>query len=320
MNQLCKCRNVFNFLLGLILFVSFAVGVQSRPIPVLSQRVTDEANLITESSQKEWETILENHERLTTDQVAVLIIPSLEGEILEEYSLKVVESWKLGTKAKDNGVLVLLALEDREVRIEVGYGLEGVLTDVYCNRVIRDTMIPYFKEERYEEGLYFGLKEILKVLETGETPAEPTVWESFKSFNGVALNGEIPLLLGLFMSFLFVGMIFLFAFITAFHKEDNSYSSFVFLLIFFQWIPTMFLGFYGWIICNLIYIFGFTFVRFSRTRIGWVRKLSKKVSDNVIFNGGSGGSSGGWSSGGGSSGGFSGGGGSFGGGGSSGSW
>lgn len=300
------------FLLHLIPF-----GLDAKEIPRLERRVTWEQGTISKTSAEVWETILKEHEEKTTNQIAILIIRSLEGEILEEYSLKVAEEWKLGQKNLDNGVLIVLSIDDRKVRIEVGYGLEGILTDVYCHRVIQKFMIPHFKSGEYEEGVSAGLNDLLSTLDTGITPEEPSLWEEFQSFRGIgAKDGWHLYLIGL----VFVGIILLFATILAFHKEDNSIWSFFFLLIFFQWVPSIFYGYYGWLVCNFIYIFGFLFVRLTRERIVWVKMISDKISDSVVYSTGS--SSGGsWSSGGGSSsGGFSGGGGSFGGGGSSGSW
>lgn len=295
-----------------------SLEIFAKEIPALKRRVTWEPGTITSADAEIWDLSLKEHEEKTTDQIAILVVRSLEGEILEEYSLKVAEEWKLGQKNQDNGVLILLSIEDRKVRIEVGYGLEGILTDAYCNRMIQNTMIPHFKSGNYEEGITAGLKEILTTLDTGVTPQEPTLWEQFQSFRGIgAKEGWHLYLIGL----IFVGIIFLFATILAFHKEDNSFWVFFFLLVFFQWVPSIFYGFYGWFFCNSIYIIGFPFVRLTRNRISWVKAISDKISNSVVYSSGSS-SGGGWSSGGGSSssGGFSGGGGSFGGGGSSGSW
>ncbi|MCW7470849.1 TPM domain-containing protein [Leptospira kanakyensis] len=301
----------FLLLLGMVSLEVFA-----KEIPILERRVTWEEGTISQTDADNWERALEEHEGKTSNQVAILVIRSLEGEILEEYSLKVAEEWKLGQKNKDNGVLILLSMDDRKVRIEVGYGLEGILTDAYCNRVIQKTMIPHFKSGEYETGISTGLGEILSTLDTGVTPEEPSLWQQFQSFRGIgAEQGWHLYLIGL----IFVGIIFLFAFISAFHQSDSSVSIFFFLLIFFQWVPSIFYGFYGWVVCNFIYIFGFILVRLTRDKVSFVKSLSDKVTDSVIYSSGSS-SGGGWSSGGGSSGGFSGGGGSFGGGGSSGSW
>ncbi|WP_411821430.1 TPM domain-containing protein [Leptospira sp. 'Mane'] len=269
--------------------------------------------------KEKMEGILAEHEKQTTNQIAILAVQYLDGENLEEYGIKVAEKWMLGQKGKDNGVLVLLAVGDRKVRIEVGYGLEGTLTDVYCSRVIKNTMIPLFKEGNYEEGLEKGILQIIRILETGEVPTEPTLWDNFKGYRGVGEEqGFFLYILGL----VFVGIIFTFAFIAAFHKEIKGVGLFFFLLVFFQWIPTVFYGFWGWVVCNGIYLIGFPIIRLTRNWLPGIKDLSDRVTGNVSYNEGGGGGFSGSSSDSsfGSSGGFSSGGGSFGGGGSSGSW
>ena len=106
--------------------------------------------------------------------MVLLTIPTLEGEPLEEYSHRVATTWKLGQKGKDNGVLLLVVPGDRKIRIEVGYGLEGVLTDLKASRIIRNEIVPLFKANRYSEGIANGLRAILKTLEGGYTPPERT--------------------------------------------------------------------------------------------------------------------------------------------------
>ncbi|WP_246047465.1 TPM domain-containing protein [Leptospira ilyithenensis] len=299
-----------------ILFTLFFSSIVAKEIPNLVRRVTAEPGILSSAFQEKMEGILADHEKKSTNQIAILAIHSLEGENPEEYGIKVAEEWALGQKGKDNGVLILLSLDDRKVRIEVGYGLEGTLTDVYCNRVIQNTMVPFFRDGNYEEGLEKGIFEIIRVLETGEVPAEPTAWDKFRKFRGIGeKEGFFLYILGI----LFVSIIFIFAFIGAFHRDIKGVGLFFFLLIFFQWLPTMFYGFWGWAVCNVIYLIGFPFIRLTRNRFSGIKRLSDKVTGNIYYSEGSGG----WSSGGSGSsrgGGFSGGGGSFGGGGSSGSW
>ncbi|HNI89138.1 MAG TPA: TPM domain-containing protein, partial [Leptospiraceae bacterium] len=107
-------------------------------VPYLSGRVVDEAGILSEETKSSLEKKLIEQEKKTSNQLVVLTIPSLEGEVLEDYSIKVATTWKLGQKGKDNGVLLLIAKDDRKLRIEVGYGLEGTLTDVMCSRIIRN--------------------------------------------------------------------------------------------------------------------------------------------------------------------------------------
>ncbi|MDF3819922.1 TPM domain-containing protein [Leptospira sp. 96542] len=297
-----------------------ARDLSAKEIPKLIARVMDEPGLVSKAVSSNWEILMRDHEEKTSDQIVIYIVQSLDGEILEDYSLRLVENWKLGTKKKDNGLLIFFALEERKVRIEVGYGLEEILTDVYCNRIIQRTMVPLFKEGRYEEGLQLALTEILSVLESGKPPKEPNLWEEILNFQGAGEPGSDRIRF-IFFGIPFVLMLFLFAFLYSFHQEITGFSMFVFILIFFQWVPTIFYGFWGWALCNFIYIFGVIFIRLTRNKIQILKKISEAVTANVTYTESSGGSASSWNSGGSSSGGgFRGGGGSFGGGGASGSW
>jgi len=126
--------------------------------------VHDEANILSPSTKTLLESILKAERDSTSNQIAVLIIPSLDGESLEDYSLKVSEKWQLGQKSKDNGVLLLIALNDRQVRIETGYGLEGVLTDALSSRINRNEIAPHFRQGNYDEGVKSGVIAIIRAI------------------------------------------------------------------------------------------------------------------------------------------------------------
>jgi uncharacterized protein len=126
--------------------------------------VHDEANILSESTEASLESMIRVHRDSTSNQIGVLTIPSLQGEILEEYSMKVVEKWVPGQKEKDNGVLVLIVVDDRKIRIEVGYGLEGVLTDALSSRIHRNEMTPYFRQGDYDSGVKAGVAAIIKAI------------------------------------------------------------------------------------------------------------------------------------------------------------
>ena len=119
--------------------------------------VHDEANVLSPSTKTLLESVLKAERDSTSNQIAVLIIPSLEGEPLEGYSLRVSEQWRLGQESKDNGVLLLIAINDREIRIEAGYGLEGVLTDALSSRINRNEIAPNFRQGNYDEGVKAGV-------------------------------------------------------------------------------------------------------------------------------------------------------------------
>ena len=109
-------------------------ALAQKPVPPLTGRVVDLADILSPETERTVEALLAEHEAATSNQVAVLTIPSLDGEPLEDYSLRVARAWQLGTSEFDNGVLLLIAYRDRKIRIEVGYGLEGVIPDAIAKR------------------------------------------------------------------------------------------------------------------------------------------------------------------------------------------
>src|SRR5512144_1119145 len=141
-------------------------------VPALTGRIVDLARVLPAQDADQLAAQLKAHEEKTGNQVAVLILPSLEGESLEEYSHRVATTWKLGQKGTDNGVLLLIALKERKLRIEVGYGLEGTLTDLRSARIIRQEMVPRFKAGDVPGGVRAGTEAILKTIEGTYRPAD----------------------------------------------------------------------------------------------------------------------------------------------------
>lgn len=137
----------------------------SLPAPPLKGYVNDEAGLLTARQSSTLESMLRAYQEKTTNQVVLLTIPSLEGDSIEEFSMRVAEQWKIGQKGKDNGVILLVALRDRKSRIEVGYGLEGVLTDALSSRILRQVVSPAFRQGNYFGGIAGGLEAILQATE-----------------------------------------------------------------------------------------------------------------------------------------------------------
>lgn len=135
-------------LIGQLLFSS---------VPQLKDRVTDYAGVLSTQEKMELETYLFSIEKNTSAQVALLIVKTLEGLSLDQYSIAVVEKWKLGQKGRDNGILILMSMKERKVRIEVGYGLEGIITDLKAGYIIQKEMIPYFKKDDFYMGTYKGV-------------------------------------------------------------------------------------------------------------------------------------------------------------------
>ena len=139
-------------------------------VPRLTGRVVDNAKMLSGSHEQRITAALQNLEQAPKGaQMAVLTIPSLKGDSLDLFSMRVVESWKLGKKDTDNGLLLLISRDDRKMRLETAYGLEGRLTDARCGDIIR-SMGPYFKEQRFGDGILFAIGQVQLHL-TGSTPA-----------------------------------------------------------------------------------------------------------------------------------------------------
>ena len=278
-----------------LLFVAGWVAAQTlQPIPALSSRVTDLTATLSADQRSSLEEKLAAFERQKGAQVAVLIVPTVKPETIPEYALRVVESWKLGRKGVDDGVLLLIAKEDRKLRIEVGYGLEGALNDATAKRIISETISPRFKQGDFYGGIESGLETMLKVI-GGESLPEPEQQRDAKnSDDGL----DTLLLVGFVLVFVVGGIV---------------------RAIFGRFLAAGIIGGVVGIVASLLLS-----SMLIAIVVGVIAFLVSLF--NGMGGGGGRGGGGGWSSGasswGGSSGGggFSGGGGSFGGGGASGDW
>jgi len=130
-------------------------------VPQLTGRVNDYARLLSPEASARLEQRLAGFERETSNQVVLLTIPSLQGDVMEQFAVRVAEQWKPGQKGKDNGVLVILAKAEHKVRIEVGMGLQGVLPDITASHIIRDVMRPHLKDGNFDQGITAGVDAIL---------------------------------------------------------------------------------------------------------------------------------------------------------------
>ena len=136
------------FLLSVCLRYVSALEVPEHP----EGRITDFTHTLSASEISHLDQKLAEYEKQTTNQIAVLMISSLEGDNLEDYSIRLADKWKIGQKGKDNGVIILIVKNDRKLRIEVGYGLEGVLPDGLAGSIIRDEIAPLFRKDQFFEG------------------------------------------------------------------------------------------------------------------------------------------------------------------------
>jgi uncharacterized protein len=141
------------------------------PVPPLSARVTDLTQTLSVAEQQALEAKLTAFGQKMGGQFVVLMVPTTQPEPIETYSLRVAEAWKIGRKGQDNGLLLVVAKNDRKLRFEVGYGYEGVLPDVVARRIIGDDIAPKFREGKYAEGINAGVDRAIAVIEKGEPPA-----------------------------------------------------------------------------------------------------------------------------------------------------
>jgi uncharacterized protein len=149
-----------------------------QPIPKLSARVTDTTWTLTGAQQAALEQKLAAFEAAKGSQLAVLIVPTTHPEEIEQYSIRAVEEWKLGRKHVDDGALLLVAKDDHRVRIEVGYGLEGVLTDATSNRIIDETIVPAFRQGDFYGGIDGGLEQMMRLIQGEPLPPPERNWSA----------------------------------------------------------------------------------------------------------------------------------------------
>ncbi len=144
--------------------LAFSIGASALEVPKLQDRVTDLAGVLTASEKATLEARLQELEGSDSTQIAVLIVPSLEGDSLEDFSIRVANQWKLGQTGRDNGAILIVALNDRKLRIEVGYGLEATLTDLQSGRIIRNDIAPRFRAGDYYGGIKAGIDGIIQTV------------------------------------------------------------------------------------------------------------------------------------------------------------
>jgi uncharacterized protein len=306
------------YIFYILFFVCYLAEAQRAVPPLWGHRVHDEADVLSSETVEYLESFLKQHEDSTTNQIAVLVIPSLDGDLLEEYAIRVAHNeWKLGTSKNDNGALLLVVVNDRKMRIEVGQGLEGVLPDAVTSRIIRNQIAPHFREQEYDEGIRAGVEAMVQSI-GGEFLAD----EASESLE-VDMSLKERVLIGAFI----FGILGVFTAIGLFIKGCMGWFLYAFLIPFYAVFPMAVLGINGGLTALAIYALGFPIMKLIVQRSDWGKKMITSMENSSKRSGGgwtssggwsSGSSSGGWSSGGSS--GFSGGGGSFGGGGSSGSW
>jgi uncharacterized protein len=165
-------RFVSIFILVLCLFILASGIAFAQTFPSPQGYVNDFAQLLSPQGKSQMEDQLSRLEKDTTAQVAVVTVKSLEGSTVEEYASKLYQSWGIGNKGKDDGVLFLIAKDDRKVRIEVGYGLESIITDNRAGRILDDSVVPSFKDGHYEKGILAGVNAVENYIRN-DLPPQP---------------------------------------------------------------------------------------------------------------------------------------------------
>ena len=187
----------------LMILLLFSIPLISIDFPKLKGRVNDYANILTASEEKSLDSLLMEIEKKSTSQVVLLTIPSLQGETIEDYSIRLTEQkdWKIGQKGLDNGVILLIAMKERKLRIEVGYGLEGTLTDLKCSYIIRKLIVPKFKAGQYYQGILRGITTISGII-SKEYDISPEELKKFKNRGKKSKGGNILFIIFLLIFFI----------------------------------------------------------------------------------------------------------------------
>jgi uncharacterized protein len=182
---------------AVLLLVAVAAWAQLA-VPPLTGRVTDLTGTLTREQQAGLDRMLQEFEARKGTQLAVLILPTTKPESIEQFALRVGEQWKIGRKKVDDGAILVVAKDDRAVRIEVGYGLEGVLNDATASRIIREIIVPRFREGDFYGGINAGVDRMMRVIDGEPLPAP----EAPQPQVGGGIGQSLPILL---MAALFVG-------------------------------------------------------------------------------------------------------------------
>jgi uncharacterized protein len=184
-------------LLALLLFASVAVAQEGQqPIPPYSAPVVDTTGTLTADQKSALEQKLKAFQDRKGTQIAVLMVPTTQPEDIDQYSIRVAEAWKPGRKKVDDGVILLVAKNDRKMRIEVGYGLEGALTDALTRRIREETITPLFRQGDFAGGIDAGVDQMIRVIDGEQLPPPDRGWRGNETGKSLApLGNSLPFLI-----------------------------------------------------------------------------------------------------------------------------
>lgn len=271
-------------LISSVLAAAGSGAAEPLPIPPLKARVTDLTATLSRDQVAQLESQLAAFEARKGSQIVLLMVPSTAPETIEQFGIRVAEAWKPGRKGVDDGIILLVAKDDRQLRIEVGYGLEGAVNDATARRIIAETIVPRLRENDFFGGLQAGLAQLMRVID-GEPLPEPRGQNGQPGMSPDDFQTFMPLVIGVIVFGLFLRSL----------------------------IGRLLAGLLSATVAGAATWF-FTQSMLAGVLMGFIVLVGVALGSA----GGGSGRGGGWS--GGSSGGYSGGGGGFGGGGSSGRW
>src|SRR3954452_24296954 len=176
---------------AMVLLLIFVLPLRAAEIPPLKTRVTDLTNTLNTQQRDALEQTLAEFEQRKGAQIAVLMLPTTQPETIEQYAVRMQEGWKLGRKGVDDGVLLVVAKNDRRLHIEVGYGLEGILPDAIAKRIIDDDITPRFKEGDFYGGIRAGVDRVMRVVEGEKLP--PPAVRTHPKAQGIGFDWIFPL-------------------------------------------------------------------------------------------------------------------------------
>ena len=195
------------------LFAFIGAAVAAAPLPALTGRIVDQANVLPPLVEADLAQLSQQHETKTGDQLVVVTVKSLDGEAIEDFGVRLGRAWKIGQADKDNGVILIVAPNDRDVRIEVGYGLEGDLPDAITRLIIESSMLPRFRAGDVPGGVERGFEDIVAVLDGDAAAYKDLAQKRIQEDEGV---GILP--------FLFILAIFLFIMVAGGGRGSSYYG------------------------------------------------------------------------------------------------
>ncbi len=269
---------LLSFVCGLVAFLPGRATAQQQiaEVPYLSGRITDNAEIFSQDARGRLAAMIKAHEDVTTNQIAVLSMPSLENGSIEEFAGRVFESWKLGRRGKDNGVLIIISPGDKRARIEVGRGLQDRISEEAAGRIVRDLMTPNFNRGDYDRGMEDSLRFVIGMLDVpgahGAAPQEKAQ-ASGEFFSGVE---DIPITERILIGAFIFGIIGLFTIIGVV-TPGAGWFLYLFLIPFWALFPIIVVGTHGTLVLLITYLVGFPAAKLYLTRSVWYTKAKEAL-------------------------------------------